>query len=170
MTCGGIVRGERGSRADVFRLVSVTGPALTAALGAALAWRVSAWWWLLAVVAAAMTAVAVRDVVQREHSVLRNYPLLGHLRFLLEALRPELQQYFIERNYDGRPYDRDVRSIVYERAKGVDAEEPFGTERDVGAAGYEFLVPSLVPRPHRTSRPPSGSAGRTVPSPMTWRC
>ncbi|WP_214664623.1 MULTISPECIES: FMN-binding glutamate synthase family protein [Streptomyces violaceusniger group] len=128
------------------KLVLITGPALTVALGAALAWWVSPWWWLLVVVAAAMTAVAVRDVVQREHSVLRNYPLLGHLRFLLEALRPELQQYFIERDYDGRPYDRDVRSIVYERAKGVDAEEPFGTERDVGAAGYEFLVPSLAPK------------------------
>nr|WP_063729605.1 FMN-binding glutamate synthase family protein [Streptomyces sp. RTd22] len=130
----------------MLRLVLVIGPALAVALGAALAWCVSAWWWLLVVAATAMTAVAVRDVVQREHSVLRNYPLLGHLRYLLEAIRPELQQYFIERNYDGRPYDRDVRSIVYERAKGVDAEEPFGTERDVGAAGYEFLVPSLAPR------------------------
>jgi hypothetical protein len=49
--------------------------------------------------------------------VLRNYPVLAHMRFLLEALRPELQQYFIERNFDGRPYDRDVRSIVYERPR-----------------------------------------------------
>lgn len=80
------------------------------------------------------------------HSVLRNYPVLGHARFLLERIRPELQQYFIERNYDGRPFDRDVRSIVYERAKGTDAEEPFGTERDVYLPGYEFLVPSMAPR------------------------
>lgn len=122
------------------------GPALTVAAGAVLAWLVSPWWWLLVIVAAAMTAVGVWDVLQRSHSVLRNYPILGHLRYLLESIRPELQQYFIERNYDGRPYDRDVRSIVYERAKGVDAEEPFGSERDVTAPGYEFLVPSLAPK------------------------
>ena len=51
------------------------------------------------------------DVLQRRHSVLRNYPLVGHLRYLLELVRPELQQYFIERNFDGRPFDRDTRSI-----------------------------------------------------------
>ena len=55
-------------------------------------------WWIPAVVVAAIAAVGVYDLVQRQHSVLRNYPVLGHLRFLLEALRPELQQYFIERN------------------------------------------------------------------------
>ena len=66
-------------------------------------------WWIPAVVVAALAAVGVYDLFQRRHSVLRNYPVLGHMRYLLEALRPELQQYFIERNFDGRPYDRDVR-------------------------------------------------------------
>src|SRR5207247_1529265 len=83
--------------------------------------------------------IGIADLVQRKHSVLRNYPVLGHLRFLLEGLRPELQQYFIERNFDGRPFDRDVRSIVYQRAKGTEAEEPFGTERNVYDDGYEFF-------------------------------
>lgn len=85
------------------------------------------------------------DLTQRRHAVLRNYPVIGHARFLLEKIRPELQQYFVERNYDGRPFDRDVRSLVYERAKGTDAEEPFGTERDVYRPGHEFLVPSMAP-------------------------
>ncbi|MGW1228705.1 glutamate synthase-related protein [Streptomyces sp. NPDC002530] len=85
------------------------------------------------------------DVTQRRHSVLRNYPVLGHLRYVLEYIRPEMQQYFVERNYDGRPFDRSVRSIVYQRAKGTEAEEAFGTERDVYLAGYEFLVPSMKP-------------------------
>jgi glutamate synthase domain-containing protein 2 len=122
---------------------------LLVALGAAgalvLVWAVSPWWWCAAGVLLALTALGVWDLVQRRHSVLRNYPLLGHLRFLMEALRPELQQYFVERNYGGRPYDRAVRSIVYGRAEGIEAEEPFGTERDVYADGHEFLQPSMRP-------------------------
>ncbi|QDP94862.1 FMN-binding glutamate synthase family protein [Microlunatus elymi] len=90
-------------------------------------------------------AVAAWDLLQRKHSVLRNYPIVGHLRYLLEDIRPEVQQYFIERNTDGRPYDRDVRSIIYERAKGIHGEQAFGTERDVNRAGYEFLLHSVAP-------------------------
>ncbi|MER5810758.1 FMN-binding glutamate synthase family protein [Streptomyces sp. NPDC002033] len=114
---------------------------------------VSPWWWAAAAPLALLAAVATYDLVQRRHSVLRNYPLLGHLRFALEGLRPELQQYFIERNFDGRPFDRDTRSIVYERAKGTDAEEPFGTERDLYLSGSEYLVPSMAPRPVPTDPP-----------------
>ncbi|MFF7751081.1 FMN-binding glutamate synthase family protein [Streptomyces sp. NPDC007971] len=124
----------------------------------ALALLVTAWCWVPAVVLLALTAVGVSDLLQRRHSILRNYPILGHMRFLLEGVRPELQQYFIERNFDGRPYDRDVRSIVYERAKGTDAEEPFGTERAVDAIGYEYLVPSLAPKPV-ASHPPTIRVG-----------
>ncbi|MEV3855884.1 FMN-binding glutamate synthase family protein [Streptomyces sp. NPDC050095] len=105
----------------------------------------SPWWWFGAGPLLALAALGVWDLGQTRHSVLRNYPLLGHLRFLMESLRPEMQQYFIERNYDGRPYDRDVRNIVYERAKAQEAEEPFGTERDVYEEGYEYLVPSMMP-------------------------
>jgi glutamate synthase domain-containing protein 2 len=108
------------------------------------------WWILVAVVAALLLAVAVHDVVQRRHAVLRNYPLLGHLRYLLESVRPELQQYFIERNFDGRPYDRDTRTLIYERAKGIAGEKAFGTERDVNAVGYEYLLHSTVPVPAST--------------------
>ncbi|NDK91305.1 FMN-binding glutamate synthase family protein [Gordonia desulfuricans] len=104
------------------------------------------WGWIvLAVVLTAVAAVGVYDLVQRRHSILRNYPVVGHFRFLLEDIRPELQQYFIERNFDGRPFDRDVRSLIYERAKGTAAELSFGTERDIDAAGYEYLVHSTAP-------------------------
>ncbi|WP_245787225.1 FMN-binding glutamate synthase family protein [Amycolatopsis saalfeldensis] len=118
---------------------------LVALGGVALVVAVSPWWWFLAGPLLALAVTGVHDLAQRRHSVLRNYPVLGHARFLLEGIRPELQQYFVERNFDGRPYDRDVRSIVYQRAKGTDAEEPFGTERDVYADGYEFLVHSMAP-------------------------
>ncbi|MFJ4030860.1 MULTISPECIES: FMN-binding glutamate synthase family protein [Streptomyces] len=106
---------------------------------------VSPWWWFAAGVLAALGLLGSYDLLQRGHTVLRNYPVIGHARYLLEAIRPELQQYFVERNFDGRPYDRDTRSIVYERAKGIDAEEPFGSERDMYQRGYEFLVPSMAP-------------------------
>ncbi|MFE2876445.1 FMN-binding glutamate synthase family protein [Streptomyces roseus] len=111
------------------------------------------WLAALAVPLVLLALVAVHDLVQRRHSILRNYPLLGHFRFALEALRPEIQQYFVERNFDGRPFDRDTRSIVYERAKGTDAEEPFGTELDLYRPGSEYLTPSMAPREVRTDPP-----------------
>jgi glutamate synthase domain-containing protein 2 len=102
-------------------------------------------WWAPLVVVLALLALGVHDLVQTRHSILRNYPVLGHLRYVLESIRPELQQYFIERNFDGRPYDRDTRSTIYARAKGQNEESPFGTERDVNAIGYEYLVHSTRP-------------------------
>ncbi len=102
-------------------------------------------WWAVASLLAVLLIVGLYDLLQRRHSVLRNYPILGHLRYLLESLRPELQQYFIERNFDGRPFDRDVRTVIYERAKGIHGELSFGTERDIEEVGYEYLVHSVMP-------------------------
>ncbi|MDN5892706.1 MAG: FMN-binding glutamate synthase family protein [Nocardioides sp.] len=108
----------------------------------------------LGLIGVGLTGLAAHDLWQRKHAVLRNYPVVGHLRYALEEIRPELQQYFIERNWDGRPYDRDTRSIIYERAKATMQEQPFGTEREVKQAGYEYLVHSIapVPEPARTPR------------------
>ncbi len=102
-------------------------------------------WIALAAVLAVPALVGMYDLLQRRHSVLRNYPVIGHLRFAMEAIRPELQQYFIERNYDGRPYDRDTRTAIYERAKGLKDEQAYGTERDVAEPGYEWLLHSTAP-------------------------
>lgn len=102
-------------------------------------------WWVLAVLALALLGLGIHDVLQTKHAILRNFPVLGRMRFLLESIRPEIQQYFIERNTDGRPFDRDTRSIIYARAKGADSHKAFGTERDVNAAGYEFLLHSTAP-------------------------
>ena len=98
---------------------------------------------VVAVIFGAVALVGVYDLAQRRHSILRNYPILGHARFALEAIRPELQQYFIERNYDGRPFDRDTRTSIYERAKGIKDEQAYGTERDVREPGYEWLLQSI---------------------------
>ncbi len=86
-----------------------------------------------------------RDTQQQRHSVLRNYPVIGHLRFLLEFIRPELRQYFIESDREAAPYSRQQRSLVYQRAKGDSDKRPFGTQLDVQAAGYEWINHSLQP-------------------------
>lgn len=119
------------------------------AVALALAWpafEFSPWWWLLAALIAAVAALGTWDLLQTRHTILRSYPVLGHFRFLAEALRPEIQQYFIESNTEGTPFDRETRDMVYERAKGTKSDEPFGTERDVNALGYEFLRHSLRAR------------------------
>lgn len=104
----------------------------------------------LAQIAAAASAVglgalAAWDLTQKKHSILRNYPIAGHSRYLLEWMRPKIQQYFIERNWDGRPFNRDARTTIYERAKGTHSEHAFGTELDVERVGFETLIHSNVP-------------------------
>ena len=107
----------------------------------------SAWWLIAAIPTVALTLVGVGDLVQPRHSIWRNYPVIGHLRWLMESLRPELQQYFIERDTDGNPYNFDTRALVYERAKDAHQEQPFGTELDLYLEGYEWFDHSLAPRP-----------------------
>ena len=82
--------------------------------------------WLF-LVFAAFSAVGVHDLLQTHHAVLRNYPILGHLRFLLEFVRPEIRQYFIEADNEAAPFSRAQRSLVYARAKGQSDKQPFGT-------------------------------------------
>jgi glutamate synthase domain-containing protein 2 len=99
----------------------------------------------LALVFLFLTLLGVRDTQQARHSVLRNYPVIGHLRFLLEFIRPELRQYFIEGDNEAAPFSRQQRSLVYARAKGEPDKRPFGTQMDVGAVGYEWINHSLLP-------------------------
>jgi glutamate synthase domain-containing protein 2 len=86
-----------------------------------------------------------RDTHQRRHAVLRNYPIIGHLRFLLEFIRPEMRQYFIESDSEAAPFSRQQRSLVYQRAKGEADKRPFGTQLDVHAIGYEWINHSVAP-------------------------
>src|SRR5580698_6728492 len=92
-------------------------------------------------------ALGFRDLAQTHHSVLRNYPIAAHIRFLLEDIRPELRQYFFESEKDGLPFSRDERAIVYQRAKLQLDKRPFGSQFDVYAQGYEWLRHSLAPKP-----------------------
>jgi glutamate synthase domain-containing protein 2 len=98
-----------------------------------------------AVLFAALVVVGVRDVRQSRHAILRNYPVIGHLRFLFEYVRPELRQYFIESDTEAAPFSRAQRSLVYQRAKGAPDNRPFGTQLDVGKQGYEWINHSMFP-------------------------
>lgn len=128
----------------MLRLLPYVTIAVLAVVTAVLAVTGSPWWLLGTVPAAALAVLGTWDLLQTRHSILRNYPLLGHLRYLLEDVRPELQQYFVEQDQEGMPFDRDARALIYERAKGEDEEKPFGTERDVYAGGHEFLLHSIA--------------------------
>ena len=92
-----------------------------------------------------LTCLGVYDLRQTRRSVLRNYPLIGHLRFMLEFIRPEIRQYFIESDNETTPFSRAQRSLVYQRAKGDSDKRPFGTQLDVQAQGYEWINHSVVP-------------------------
>ncbi len=87
--------------------------------------------------------IGLRDALQTRHTILRNFPILGHFRYLLEMVRPEIQQYFIESNSDGRPFNREDRSLVYQRSKGALDTLPFGTQQDVYAPGYQWVNHSM---------------------------
>lgn len=103
------------------------------------------WLWLLVLVFAALSALGVRDMLQTKHAILRNYPVIGHIRFMLEDIRPEIRQYFVESDEDEVPFSREARAIVYQRAKNVEDKRPFGTKQRVNAAGYQWLTHSIQP-------------------------
>ncbi len=86
------------------------------------------------------------DILQRQHTILRLYPVIGHFRFLFESIRPEIQQYFVESNTNGMPVNREFRALIYQRAKGQRDTRPFGTVFDVYRNGYEWVNHSLAPQ------------------------
>ena len=90
--------------------------------------------------------IGLHDVLSVRHTILRNYPVVGHLRYIFEFIRPEIQQYFIESDKDGAPYTREIRSLIYQRAKGVRETIAFRTKNDLTSVGYQFSYPSLAPK------------------------
>ena len=101
--------------------------------------------WFL-VIAIPLAIVWIYDVFQTKHTILRNFPVLGHMRFILEFFRPEIQQYFVANDKEERPFDRETRTIIYERAKNSRDTMPFGTERNISEVGYEWVLHSLAPK------------------------
>ncbi|SHF10535.1 Glutamate synthase domain-containing protein 2 [Kaistia soli DSM 19436] len=96
---------------------------------------------------AALGLIGIRDLIQTRHAILRNYPVIGHMRYLFEEVRPELRQYLFEDDRDEVPFSRTQRSLVYQRAKNEPDQRPFGTLLDVYGERYEFMGHSVRPVP-----------------------
>jgi glutamate synthase domain-containing protein 2 len=103
--------------------------------------------WPAVVFFGGLSLVGVIDLCQHHHSIQRNYPVIGHIRWMVEFVRPEIRQYLIEADEEAAPFSRDQRSLVYQRAKGQPGERPFGTLHDVYRIGYEFIAHSTRPAP-----------------------
>ena len=110
-------------------------------------WLDQGLWWWPAAATGALSVVGIRDVTQQRQAIRRNYPILSHIRFFLEYMRPEIRQYFLETEQEQVPFSRAQRSIVYQRAKNQVDKRPFGTLLDVYAPQYEWINHSMAPRP-----------------------
>lgn len=103
----------------------------------------SGYWPLL--ISIPILLLALYDRLQKRHAVIRNYPIIGHLRYFFESIRPEIRQYFFESDTDGKPFNRRQRSIVYQRAKNEKQTVAFGMQADPTAPGYEWVAHSIYP-------------------------
>lgn len=90
--------------------------------------------------------LGLHDVFQRRSNILRNYPVLGHLRFMLLKIRPQIHQYFVESETEAAPFSHEQRELVYERADRKNDSIPFGTLKDVYATGHEWMSHSIAPK------------------------
>jgi glutamate synthase domain-containing protein 2 len=108
--------------------------------------------WALVVIVP-LVLLGLYDLFYSRHTILRIYPVVGHIRYLLESFRAEIQQYFIESNLDGRPINREFRDLVYQRSKGVNDTRPFGTQFDVYKVGYQWMTHSISPKPVTNHNP-----------------
>ncbi|MEO6069968.1 MAG: FMN-binding glutamate synthase family protein [Chitinophagaceae bacterium] len=102
------------------------------------------WYWAL-VITLPLLFIAIKDTQQKKHAIIRNYPVIGHLRYFFESIRPELRQYFFESDLDGKPFSRRQRSIVYQRAKNEKQTVAFGMQANPMAPGYEWVAHSVYP-------------------------
>ncbi len=100
-------------------------------------------WWGYVLIFLAI--IALRDVLQRSHTVSHNFPIIGHIRYILEGIGPELRQYLVANNREELPFNRIERSWIYASAKGENNYEGFGTDRDIYAFQHVFINNAMIP-------------------------
>jgi glutamate synthase domain-containing protein 2 len=113
------------------------------ALGSVAALPMSPWFLVPTAIFGGLGLLGLYDYRQTKHSILRNFPVIGHMRFLFEGIRPEIRQYLLEADQDEEPFSRDMRSIVYQRAKGVEDKRPFGSRARMYDAGHAWVTHSV---------------------------
>lgn len=102
------------------------------------------WYWVL-IVTLPLLLLAILNTRQKKHALLRNFPVIGYLRYFFESIRPEIRQYFFESDLDGKPFNRRQRSIVYQRAKNEKETVAFGMQSDPNAPGFEWAAHTIYP-------------------------
>src|SRR5690606_39600381 len=123
---------------EQFMIISVV--VIVVIAGIAIFWPPILWILLLV---GPLILMGIYDILQKKHTIRRNFPLVGRFRYVLESIRPEIMQYFVETDNQGRPLNRILRSLVYRRAKGATDTEPFGTQMDIYHSGYEWMEHSM---------------------------
>ncbi|MEO6188158.1 MAG: FMN-binding glutamate synthase family protein [Ginsengibacter sp.] len=103
------------------------------------------WFWALAI-SLPLLVLGIINVQQKKHAVLRNFPVVGYLRYFFESIRPEIRQYFFESDLDGKPFSRRQRSIVYQRSKNEKQTVAFGMQADPNTPGFEWAAHSIYPK------------------------
>lgn len=101
--------------------------------------------YIFPLVVVVLLAIGFYNTVQTKHAILRNFPILGYFRYFFEMISPEIQQYFIERSTDGKPFSRNQRTLVYQRAKNIEATTPFGTQLELNRSSYEGIKHAMFP-------------------------
>ena len=101
----------------------------------------------------AIFGLGIYDLSQKEHSILRNFPVIGHIRFLLEIIVPEIHQYFIEADTDGKPIDRNHRTYISQSVKLERSTSPFGTKLNVEVDHYKWMQHSIYPTKVKDKQP-----------------
>ena len=129
----------------------------------------SSWAWVLVVVVGLLVVVAIHDVVQKKHAIVRNFPIVGHLRYLFELVGPELRQYIVTGNDEERPFSRDQRRWVYASSKKQNNYFGFGTDNDLEqTTGYLIVrhsaFPVSSPHPRLGARGAHARAAKTTVS------
>lgn len=109
-------------------------------------------WWL-PVLLLGIYLLGIYNAIQTKHAILRNYPILGYFRYAFEGIAPEIQQYFIERDTDGKPFPRSIRSSIYRRAKNLGDTVAFGTQLDVNTPGYRGIKHSIYAKKAKEELP-----------------
>ena len=124
-----------------------------------------AWWgWVLVALLLGLVAVAIYDVTQRRHAILRNFPIVGHLRFILEGIGPELRQYIVTDNDSDKPFSRDHRRWIYSAAKHGNTYYGFGTDNDLeGSPGYLVVKQVAFPLAAPAADSPAGPPDYALP-------
>jgi len=126
---------------NYFTIFAVAAPLLVIALS--FLWGPALFLLLLVV---PIVVLGLIDMFQTKQTIRRLYPFLGRFRYMLESVRPEIQQYFVESDTSGTPISREFRSLIYQRAKGARDTRPFGTIFDVNRDGYEWINHSIAPK------------------------